>query len=101
MSNQGRETGRPFYTSRAWTRKRAAILERDHYECQMCKAAGGYSRGVVVHHIKHLDARPDLALVDDNLITVCEACHNALHPDKFGAQHEVAARRRARLPERW
>ncbi len=88
-----------FYKTGAWLRKRQEILMRDHHECQRCKERGGYSRGVVVHHIKHLDARPDLALVDDNLMTLCEVCHNLEHPEKLGQQE--AAERRHLTAERW
>lgn len=88
-----------FYKTRRWRRKRRAILDRDNHECQECKKRGEFSRGIVVHHVRHLDARPDLALADDNLLTVCERCHNQLHPEKFG--QEEAAKRRQLTPERW
>lgn len=90
---------RKFYKSREWRKKRPEILKRDNYECQRCKRMGRYSRGVVVHHIKHLRDRPDLALDDDNLETQCEACHNIEHPEKLG--QEEAAKRKQITPERW
>ena len=34
------------------------------------------------HHIKHADEYPELAYKDDNLISLCDACHNAEHPEK-------------------
>ena len=73
---------RKFYKSKEWKHKRPEILERDNYECQRCKNNGGFSKAEIVHHIKHLRDRIDLALVDDNLISVCGACHNILHPEK-------------------
>lgn len=88
-----------FYKTGIWVRKRTEILERDNHECQRCKDAGGYSKGNVVHHIKHLEDRPDLALDDDNLMTVCEACHNALHPERMRTPE--ASKRRQITPERW
>ena len=88
-----------FYKTGVWVRKRTEILERDNHECQRCKDAGGYSKGNVVHHIKHLEDRPDLALEDDNLMTVCEACHNALHPERMRTPE--ASKRRQITPERW
>jgi len=92
-----------FYKTGVWVRKRTEILERDNHECQRCKDAGGYSKGNVVHHIKHLEDRPDLALDDDNLMTVCEACHNREHPERF-IQNFVEPRKNElieRFPERW
>ena len=74
---------RRFYKRKEWKRKRKAILRRDNYECQRCKANGGYSRATTVHHIKHLTDRPDLALTDSNLVSLCSACHNEEHPEKL------------------
>ena len=89
-----------FYRSREWRQARRQVLERDRYECQECKAQGRVGRGRVVHHIQHLDKRPDLALEPDNLLTVCESCHNFLQPEKF-PEGRQAMRRWAIAPERW
>ena len=72
-----------FYKSREWKDKRVKILERDNHECQMCKAKGKYSRANTVHHIVELKEKPQLALVESNLISLCRECHNRIHPDKF------------------
>lgn len=73
----------PFYLSRAWRRKRLEILERDHYECVMCRAEGKATTNadaiLEIDHIKELDECPDLALVDSNLQTLCKDCHNRKH----------------------
>lgn len=72
-----------FYTSKTiWRPKRAEILKRDNYECQECKKLGKYSAATTVHHIKHLKKYPLLALTDSNLESVCDECHNILHPEK-------------------
>lgn len=62
----------------------------DHYECQICKARGRYSSGSIVHHVKHLRERPDLALSvydpdtgERQLVTVCKACHEEEHPESL------------------
>lgn len=83
-----------FYWSARWKRKRDEILRRDHYECQACRkrieAAAkegttlhGYDarihRAVCVHHIKELKDFPDLALDDDNLVSLCHRCHDRIH----------------------
>lgn len=72
-----------FYKSTVWINKRKEILKRDHNECQRCKSKGGFSKAECVHHIKHLKDRPDLSLVDDNLISLCNVCHNEVHPEKL------------------
>lgn len=73
-----------FYTSPRWKRKRQSILRRDGYQCQICRRYGIIREAVTVHHIQELSDRPDLALQESNLISVCQACHNRLHPGKGG-----------------
>lgn len=72
-----------FYNSALWLGKRSKALERDNNECQKCKAKGLYSKADCVHHKEHLRDRPDLALTDSNLISLCNSCHNEEHPEKF------------------
>ena len=83
-----------FYNSKNWKIKRIEILKRDCFECQDCikrlkEAAvnGTQLRGedreirkaTEVHHIKELREYPELALDEDNLISLCTKCHNARH----------------------
>lgn len=81
-----------FYNSSAWIKKREEILIRDHYECQDCRKRiqenkesdlHGWQRRIQkarqVHHIIELKERPDLALDDSNLISLCVMCHNIRH----------------------
>lgn len=74
-----------FYNSPAWKRKRKAILRRDGYMCRRCRRYGKRTEATTVHHIKHLDSFPELALADSNLISLCDKCHNKEHPEKGGA----------------
>ena len=71
-----------FYLSPEWKSKREYILQRDGYMCRECKRYGRAKEATTVHHIKHLDEYPELALDDDNLISLCDACHNKAHPEK-------------------
>ena len=87
-----------FYHSLVWFTKRAEILERDNYECQMCKRSGKYHKAECVHHLKHLKYREDLALVNDNLISLCFDHHNQVHPEKFNYR---VSKRRVISVERW
>lgn len=68
----------PFYLSRSWRRLRLEALQRDHYFCQRC----GRRAATVVHHIIPVKERPDLKRELSNLESVCDACHNALHPER-------------------
>ena len=98
LINEGR-----FYKSRYWKKKRTEILDRDNYECQVCKAEGKFSPANTVHHIIPLEQRPDLVLDDDNLLSICAGCHNREHPERF--IHWIVQRKRnelaERFPERW
>ncbi len=36
----------------------------------------------MVHHIKHLQDYPELALTDSNLMPLCFDCHKEMHPEQ-------------------
>lgn len=73
-----------FYHSAKWLRKRSAILRRDRYQCVECRKYGRLREATRVHHIKHLEDCPELALTDSNLESLCAECHNKKHPEKGG-----------------
>lgn len=75
-----------FYSWPEWRRTRADVLKMDNYECQCCKDKHKYRKAKIVHHVKHLKDRPDLALsIWDGdvrqLVSVCKDCHEQLHPE--------------------
>ena len=79
-----------FYKSRLWTNCRKKALERDHYECQMCKKNPKVNKIVLantVHHIKEIRDYPHLALELDNLVSLCRACHEKIH-DRLAKANE-------------
>lgn len=80
-----------FYKSYTWQKCRSTILERDDYLCQVClRDKGEPTPADTVHHILHLKDRPDLALEESNLMSVCFDCHNDLHPEKgFGVKKVI------------
>lgn len=82
-----------FYESKQWRQKRAAILARDNYQCQICKRYGKLKQAVVVHHKKELSDFPELSLEDSNLISICASCHNKLHPDKANVMNQTKWKR--------
>lgn len=93
-----------FYKCKAWTKLKTQVLRENHYECAECKKLGIITRYDVgedgsrrllstVHHVCHVRDHPELALsryykdyetgeMMENLIPVCKACHNKLHPEK-------------------
>ena len=77
-----------FYKSDNWKEIRQRVLEDKHYECQLCLEKGKYTRADMVHHVNEVRVRPDLALsrtyrdndgVHDNLMPLCNTCHNIVH----------------------
>lgn len=96
------KTVTPFYKSAKWRRKRKEIVQRDNHECQYCKAKGRATKGVLVHHIKPLASYPELALSNDNLITLCIACHEKEHQRLDGYRAKKKKKKQELLPpERW
>ena len=92
-----------FYSWPEWRRLRRQVLAVDNCECQECKRRGVYSKASIVHHVRHLRDRPDLALsVYDGdsrqLEAVCKRCHEELHPD---SQRQYAPSAPPLTPERW
>ena len=87
-----------FYTSRTWRRKAAEIKMRDNNECQHCKRKGEFNIAECVHHIKELRDFPELALENDNLISLCSKCHNIIH-EKF--KNKQTERKRYKNKEMW
>ncbi len=77
-----------FEGSWVWKRKREKILLRDEGLCVECRRYGRKDReglpvrATLVHHRIEYEDAPELALVDSNLVSLCEACHNRAHPDR-------------------
>lgn len=75
-----------FYNSTRWKRARKVAMDRT---CRLCSDPyGEHQRAGItmpaddVHHIQPRAKRPDLELVDSNLMPLCRACHNRLDADK-------------------
>lgn len=108
-----------FYKSREWSGRsgyaglKEEVLREQHYECQPCKERGIITRADTVHHVMHVREHPELALsrwyVDAssgvrqcNLLAVCRACHNELHPEKLAKRAAGAAQKEKYVnKERW
>lgn len=91
-----------FYKHPEWLKIKEEVLKANHYECAICGSRGKITRydvdknGVkhrisTVHHNQFVKNHPELALSKTyiyqgkeyvNLIPVCKACHNQLHPEK-------------------
>ena len=96
-----------FYHWPEWLSRRADVLKIDRFECYICREKRRkYSRAVLVHHVKHLKTRPDLALSvwdpdtgERQLVSLCKACHEDEHPERRWRQ--PAELRAPVTAERW
>jgi 5-methylcytosine-specific restriction endonuclease McrA len=70
---------RAFYKSKAWQDCRSFILERDNHLCQECLKHKKITPADMVHHIVELKDDKSKALDEDNLISLCNPCHNKEH----------------------
>lgn len=73
-----KETNR-FYLSRKWKNKRASTLKRDGYQCKECKRYGKVTPATTVHHVYPYESFGELKLHSENLISLCNKCHNSMH----------------------
>jgi 5-methylcytosine-specific restriction endonuclease McrA len=92
-----------FYHWTEWEKLRLEVFRMDHYECQKCRSRGRYARAKVVHHVKHLRDRPDLALSiwdgeTRQLVSLCKSCHEEEHPE---AQRQYIPKAPPLTQERW
>lgn len=85
-----------FYDWPEWAQVRIDVLNLDNHECQICKHYGRVGPSDLVHHVKPLKTRPDLALSvfdpdtgERQLITVCRSCHEVLHPERMRRKNIV------------
>lgn len=85
-----------FYKTYKWVKKRQEALIRDNFECQECKRQGRFRPADCVHHIKELKQYPELALDINNLMSLCNRCHNLIHE-----KHLKSNKPRFTNEERW
>lgn len=91
------KTSRAFYKSTAWELAREQALIRDNYLCQHCIKRKRLTPADMVHHIKPISDHPDLALVLENLLSLCNSCHNKEHGVGGEREERVPSNRRARF----
>lgn len=56
-----------------WDERRRAVFRRDDFTCQKCGARSGLQ-------CHHLESGPSRSHAIDKLITLCESCHEDVHP---------------------
>jgi hypothetical protein len=61
-----------------WQRRRLEIMSRDEFECQYC---GDSESTLNVHHKHYFKGRMVWDYSDDELVTLCESCHELTHEE--------------------
>lgn len=91
---------RKFYNSARWKKLREYIRQRDNNECQWCKAEGKFSPAECVHHKKEVRDYWELRFEPNNLITLCNNCHETkAHPEK---KHNLFKfPKKKKVPKEW
>ncbi|GAA0069242.1 hypothetical protein UT300003_07650 [Clostridium sardiniense] len=83
-----------FYKSKPWIITRSIIKDKDNGLCLRCLANKEIRPMNTVHHIEELKDSWEDKLKEDNLISLCEHCHQAIHKEyktvnKIKDQHEL------------
>lgn len=68
-----------FYKSKGWKIARKKALARDEYICQDCKKLEQIVPAVTVHHIIPIKEEWNLRLIIENMVSLCESCHQRRH----------------------
>ncbi len=88
-----------FYKWNEWRKLSEQIMKENHYECQACKAQGIHKAARSVHHVQWVRKHPRFAMSRtyiyngteyQNLIPLCEDCHNKQH-QKGNSKKKVTA----------
>lgn len=68
-----------------WTKEQAPKVHEKHgYTCQLCHEVGG---ALEAHHVIPVWADESLARVFENLVTLCEGCHQSIHGKELDYAH--------------
>lgn len=93
------------YKTSRWIRLREVVLKRDKYMCQECRRYGKNTDAHMVHHIFPADEVTKYQYLKENLISLCNACHNMMH---YRESRELTSigdallnRHRERIEEAW
>jgi len=71
-----------------WQRKRLEILQRDDFSCQLCCDK---ESTLHVHHKQYAKGRMAWEYPNDELVTLCEECHDTMHLEQ-GLLRDVTAK---------
>lgn len=68
-----------FYKSKEWSRVRQVVIARDHALCKDCLDKNTITPYNTVHHIVPIKEEWSKRLDINNLVCLCESCHQKRH----------------------
>lgn len=71
-----------------WQRKRLEIMQRDEFACKLCSDT---ETTLHVHHKQYAKGRLAWEYPNDELVTLCEVCHETMH-EQLGMLRDVTAK---------
>lgn len=86
------------YKGKRWRKVRERTLRRDRHLCRECARYGRTTSATVVHHSWPAVDYPEYQYSDWNLVSLCAACHNAMHDRDTDVLTELGERLRSRTP---
>lgn len=75
-----------------WQKLRLLIMERDGWQCQSSTCRSPENTPLHVHHREYLPGREPWEYPPENLVTLCERCHDAQHPRKLVSKDLIEGR---------
>lgn len=78
-----------------WDSRRRTVYKRDGYTCQNCGAQGGPHGNTELHAHHIVPKSKGGTHSKSNLVTICKACHNAVH---YNRRAPTPTRHQTRLP---
>jgi 5-methylcytosine-specific restriction endonuclease McrA len=63
-----------YFLTESWHKKRTSRLEIDKHQCRLC----GATENLQVHHKPDSYAKIPNESIEDDLTTLCEACHDLI-----------------------
>lgn len=78
-----------FYSSKEWLRVRDIIRGLDNNLCLMCLDRNELNNSGTIHHIGELKENWSKRFDKDNLISLCESCHQKVHRKYLSNKEEI------------
>ena len=96
-----------IYNSREWKELRIAKLRSTNGLCEECMKDGVVTQATCVHHVvpietaKTKDEMKRLAFDWNNLMSLCQSCHNRIHKELGSNTAKVVKARAEARQDRW